>query len=375
MPVYCGLDFGTSNTAISLLCTDANGNVLEHKIIAVEPSVIYFPAGGIFNEAYYVGNEAIEKYIQDNMKGRLIKSIKSLLPYSEYKYTIINKKPYQPDDILMWIFRHFKKQVELYLAEQQMETEITGTCIGRPVYFSEDAESDQLAEKRIMNAAHMAGFKEYHLVFEPVAALYGYHLPVRTDDIILMADLGAGTSDFTLIENYQPGQVSAGDCIVRENFVSEGIHTGGDDFDTALFLHKITKHFGQGTRYESWGKWLVVPEYIYFQISNWVQLNQLKTIKFLEQLKEIKRSSNHKTKIQNLITLIESNLAYPLFKAIEAAKISLSSREIAGIRFSYEGNRKIGETAEIDINEVISLQGFNRIIEPEVKKIGDTVNL
>ena len=122
--VFCGLDFGTSNTSVAIYREDKNGNCCEHKVIANEPSVLFFPASGIFDNEFFVGKKAMEEYVLHEMQGRFIKSLKSLLPYSSYKYTLINKRPYQPDDLLMYILKHFKAAIDSYLRENNIRGQV-----------------------------------------------------------------------------------------------------------------------------------------------------------------------------------------------------------------------------------------------------------
>ncbi|MBN2535811.1 MAG: Hsp70 family protein [Spirochaetales bacterium] len=359
MGVYCGLDFGTSNTSVALYREDEKGTVCEHKVIANEPSVLFFPATDIFDDRFFVGREAMEQYSMHNMQGRFIKSLKSLLPYSSYNYTLINKRPYQPDDLLMYILKHFKKQVDRYLKENNIHEEIKGVCIGRPVYFSKKAKADQLAQQRLLNAAHMAGFPSRTLFLEPLAALYGYHITIKKEDIVLIADLGAGTCDFTVINN-----MTSEDIFHAVNkkafFTTEGVHIGGDDFDAAIFDHKLTRYFGKGSMYESWGKWLEVPVYIYFIITHWERLNQLKTSKFIEELKEIRAGAKMKEGIDNLLTLITENLSYSIFRVVEAAKILLSECDAAPLLYNKY---------RIRFEELITIDEFDKIISQFTDRI------
>lgn len=362
MRVFCGLDFGTSNTSVAIYREDNTGTVYEHKVIANEPSVLFFPAAGIFDNRFFVGREAMEQYSMHDMQGRFIKSLKSLLPYSSYNYTLINKRPYQPDDLLMYILKHFKNQVDRYLQENNVREGIQGVCIGRPVYFSKKPKADQLAQKRLLNAAHMAGFPSRTVFLEPLAALYGYHIDIKKEDILLIADLGAGTCDFTVINNVTSEEIFKA-VNKKEVFTTEGIHTGGDDFDAVIFDHKLNAHFGKGSLYESWGKWLEVPVYIYLIITHWERLNQLKTSKFIEELKEIRAGAKDKKGIDNLLAIINENLSYSIFRVVEAAKILLSECDAAPLLYNKFG---------IKFEELLQLEEFEKIITPLADKIRRT---
>ena len=99
MDIFCGLDFGTSNSVVSVL----NCQVPQTRSVIREPSVLYFPKQGICDSTHFVGNEAIKQYLRHNMEGRFIQSLKTLLSDEEFKPTLINKRPYRPDDLVALI--------------------------------------------------------------------------------------------------------------------------------------------------------------------------------------------------------------------------------------------------------------------------------
>jgi hypothetical chaperone protein len=71
---------------------------------------------------------------------------------------------------------------------------------GRPARFSsaETPEDDALAETRLRAALALAGFDEVVFEFEPVAAALGYQQRLDHEELVLIADFGGGTSDFSL---------------------------------------------------------------------------------------------------------------------------------------------------------------------------------
>ena len=70
----CGLDFGTSNSIISLTDKATRKEVFSYS----ESSILYFPDTNEMK--YYVGKEAHDKYIEEEMTGRLLKSRQDAAP-------------------------------------------------------------------------------------------------------------------------------------------------------------------------------------------------------------------------------------------------------------------------------------------------------
>jgi len=188
-----GVDFGTSNSAIAIM-KDGQETVLRgrSKEDKTESSNLFFPKWEM--DVHYVGDEAITQYIESGMDGRLIQSIKSILPDTLFNFTSIHGKRYEIDDLVSLIIRHLKKK-----ADDSINAEVTKAVFGRPAVFSDNPEEDRTAEQRLRAAALKAGFEEVHFQLEPIAAAFSYELRIDRPEIVLVADLGGGTSDFTII--------------------------------------------------------------------------------------------------------------------------------------------------------------------------------
>lgn len=155
----CGLDFGTSNSIISLTDKSTQKEVFSYSA----SSILYFPDT---NEmTWYVGKEAHDKYIEEEMTGRLLKSVKTLLRQDKFLSTWIFGKRMTPDQLVTCIIRHLKEKAEAFTG-----TEITDVVLGRPAIFSEDPKQENLAVSRLTLAARNAGFRSIKLQLEPIAA-------------------------------------------------------------------------------------------------------------------------------------------------------------------------------------------------------------
>lgn len=353
-----GIDFGTTNSALSIFDEDKNEIIDTISI----PSLIYFTETKsiIDGENYVVGEKAINAYLADNMKGRFIKSIKQILSRSTFTETRIHNKRYTAADLITLILKDLKAKAD----------HITGincdkAIIGRPVFFDDDnTQKDTLAQTRLKKAAENAGFTNVRFQFEPIGAAFAYEKTINTKERVLVADLGGGTTDFTYLV-LDPDKVGSKD---RKNdmIASGGIYIGGDSLDSAFMWDKGTPYFGKNTTYEATpGKVLNVPKSLFANICTWDKMNFFNGLKIQKEIEEYYYYSKNDPKFKNLITLIENNLGYSLFRSIEKTKIELSEKELSN--FSYS-NR------EIEIDEAISLQQYNAIIEKDVLKIENYLN-
>jgi hypothetical chaperone protein len=338
-----GIDFGTSNSVLAVLNTET------HEIVKVnnESSLIYFKDG----ENFYIGKEAISQYISNNMKGRLLKSIKTLLPQSSFTFTYIFGKKYTAEDLVCLILSFLKIQADTLLNEDVKEV-----VLGRPVVFSEDPEDDKLAEKRLLNAAKKAGFEKIWFQYEPIAAGFLYEQTIKEPEIVLIGDFGGGTSDFTLMQLDQKKI----DLKERKSDIirTGGVHIGGDDFDADIMWSKLVSYFGYGLKYDSYGKMLDLPVHIFRTLCEWEQMAFLKEGKIRKQLDSYYMYTKNNPALQRLMTLIDNNLGFSLFQSIERAKIDLSKTEQSRILFNK---------AALEVNETLGREEFNKFIEERIE--------
>ena len=346
-----GVDFGTSNSAIAIM-QDGQETVLRgrSKDDKTESSILFFPKWEM--GVHYVGDEAITQYIESGMDGRLIQSIKSILPDTLFNFTHIHGQRYEIDDLVALIIRHLKMK-----ADASVNAEVTKAVFGRPAVFSENPEEDRTAEQRLRAAALKAGFTEVHFQLEPIAAAFSYELRIDRPQIVLVADLGGGTSDFTIMR-LDPQKVQQRDR-TADILATGGIHIGGNDFDAEIMWHKLVGYFGHGAKYETWDKWLDLPVHLFRRLCQWERIPFLKTRDTREMLRKFLHSADNKEAVARLITLIEKDLGFSLFKAIEAAKKVLSSSDSSSIDF---------EQLNIRIHEPLTANDFGKFIHRQTEK-------
>ncbi|MBC7384459.1 MAG: Hsp70 family protein [Bacteroidia bacterium] len=339
-----GIDFGTSNSVLAVL----NKETGEITKTFTESSLIYFQD----NENFYIGKQAIEQYLHNNMRGRLLKSVKTLLPQSSFTFTVIFGKKYSAEDLVCLILKLLKSQADEFTGEN-----VTEVVLGRPVVFSEDSIKDKLAQDRLLKAARMAGFEQIHFQYEPIAAGFLYEQSLTKPELVLIGDFGGGTSDFTLmkLDKANTSKKDRKSDIIKTG----GIHIGGDDMDSAIMWHKLVKYFGHGLEYKSFDKMLEMPVHIFVTLCEWDQMGFLKDGKIRKQLDSYYFWTDKNPAVLRLMNLIDHNLGFSLFQHIEKSKIELSSGNSATIAFNER---------EIDIVEEISLTEFEQIISKEITK-------
>ena len=109
----------------------------------------------------------------------------------------------------------------------------TSVVLGRPAFFvDDDPEADAAAQRQLEAAARAAGFERIAFQFEPIAAALDYEQSVNAEEIALVADIGGGTSDFSVVR-VSPERARSSDR--RQDILGfTGVHIGGTDFDRQL---------------------------------------------------------------------------------------------------------------------------------------------
>jgi hypothetical chaperone protein len=348
-----GIDFGTTNSALAIY--NQHTRNIEHTFII--PSLIYFdehqhPDG---SPNYVIGEDAISAYLAKGMKGRFIKSVKQVLSRPSFTETRIQNKRYNASELVAIILKELKSRADLLTG-----TDCRKAVIGRPVFFDDDnVQKDTLAQTRLSKAATLAGFENVRFQLEPIGAAFAYESTLTQKERVLVADFGGGTTDFTYLI-LDPDKVGSYDR-KSDMMATGGIYVGGDSLDAAFMWEKGTPHFGKHTQYEATpGKRLTVPKSLFANICSWEQMNFFNGVRIQKDLENYYHFSGKDSKFKNLITLIEHNLGYSVFQAIEKVKITLSDTDCASFAYMHLG---------ININDTISLDEYEQITAKEVGKI------
>jgi hypothetical chaperone protein len=349
-----GVDFGTTNSALAIIDT-TNNEIIKTFL---DGSLIYFPVprNTILGAPlkYYVGKEAVKKYVEEKMSGRFMKSLKRILPRDGFKETNVHGTNYTAEDLVSLILMELKKRADEYLGEK-----VNKAVFGRPVVFDKSKERDELAQKRLHKAASKAGFEQVFFQMEPIAAAFTYERAIKKSELVLVADFGGGTSDFTLMR-LDPEKIKEANR-TEDMIAKGGIYIGGDSFDSSMMWKKGTHHFGRGLTFKDFETTVEVPLRFFKSICSWEEMNFFNSIKMRNTLNKFYFLTKRNPKFKNLITLIEKNLGYHIFQSIEQAKIDLSSKDETVFYFKAH---------DIFIHEKISLTEFsNEIIADDISKI------
>lgn len=349
----CGLDFGTSNSAVAL----PDGRVLPVDPAAAEPrlfrSVLFFPED---TREVLAGSTAIERYLDDSA-GRFIQSVKTWLPSTSFHATQMRGSAMTLEDLVALILRAIRQQ-----ASREAGGALDAVVLGRPAVFSPDPETDALAQRRLQTAAERAGFKQVRFVIEPIAAALAYEERLAREELVLVADFGAGTSDLTLM---RLGPSRRGRADRRADVVgSAGVYVGGDRFDSAIMKHKLLPYFGAGTSYTLQKRRLDIPQHIQGKLLSWHEMSLIRERSTQELIQHMLKTSDDVPAIEALHDLVMYNLGYRLFRAIEAAKVALSSADEAAVDFDEE---------RIHIHERITRAEFDGFCEPLLRALDQCV--
>jgi hypothetical chaperone protein len=354
---FYGIDFGTSNSVLSIFDRSQNDVIKTYSV----PSVLYFPFQQNLHESiqYLVGEKAIQHYIQEGMKGRFMKSIKNVLPISNFTETRIGNNLYNAADLVSFILTELKSYADLFVGY-----ECDTVIMGRPVFFNDDdSNKDDLAQNRLKSAAEKSGFTTVKFQYEPISAAFAYEKTINRKEKVLVIDVGGGTTDFTYIE-LDPTKTGKTDRR-KDILATGGITIGGDSFDASFMWEKGTPHFGRGVKYESMpGKMVDLPSSFFQNICSWQEMNFFNGPKVRNSLNQYYIYTRKHPLLKNLLTLIDFNLGYTVFQEIEKVKIELTTRENSTFHYSNH---------EIEINDSISKNEYNSIIKSDVERLSKAI--
>ena len=205
-PGYCAIDFGTSNSAIAIPEAAARRSQpgTAMRLIELEPgfrtmpTAVFYAAEGEAHEKprCEFGRAAIAAYV-DGIDGRLMRSMKSILGSTLIDQTtdIGAGRAVRYLDVVATYLAHLKRR-----AEAETGASIGRAVLGRPVFFvDDDPVRDAKAQSALRTAAKRAGFRDIEFQYEPIAAAFDYEQSVQREQKVLVADIGGGTSDFSIV--------------------------------------------------------------------------------------------------------------------------------------------------------------------------------
>ncbi|WP_036166804.1 Hsp70 family protein [Massilia sp. 9096] len=315
MAIACGVDFGTSNSTVGWVRPGQPSLLPLEDGKTTLPSVVFFNAD---EDAVRYGRAALLDYLE-GYDGRLMRSLKSLLgtPLMEGQ-TEVGGRALPFRQLLGQFIGELKGR-----AETAAGREFSSVVLGRPVYFvDEDPDADRLAEDTLAGIARAAGFSDIAFQYEPIAAAFDYESRIEREELVLIADIGGGTSDFSLLR-LGPGRRERLDR--RDDILATGgVHLGGTDFDKYLSLAAVMPLLGYGSSLASGA---AIPSSYYFNLATWHTINLAYTRKSVVQLDDLVRDAAEPAKLRRLRALVEDRAGHWLAMQVEGAKIGLSGAE------------------------------------------------
>ena len=308
----CGVDFGTSNTTVGWVAPGRPVLLALEEGKATLPSVVFFNAD---DDEVSFGRAALAGYLA-GYEGRLMRSLKSLLGTS-----LIDGQTEVGGRALPFrlLLSHFIGEVKRR-AEREAGREFSSAVFGRPVFFIDDsAQADQLAQNTLAQIAHAVGYKEVSFQYEPIAAAFDYESQIAREELVLIADIGGGTSDFSLVRLSPERARKAerrGDILA-----TGGVHIGGTDFDKYLSLSSVMPLLGYQSLMNNDS---AIPSSYYFNLATWHTINLAYTKKTWTQLADVARDAREPAKLARLQRLIDERAGHWLAMKVEEGKIALS---------------------------------------------------
>jgi hypothetical chaperone protein len=318
---FCAIDFGTSNSAIALPRADGHGV----RLVELEPghgtmpTAVFYAVEGLASHEEphrHYGRAAVAAYVE-GIEGRLMRSMKSILgsTLATQATDVGAGRSVRYLDMVSAYLRHLKT-----LAERDAGAPIERAVLGRPVFFvDDDPERDAAAQRALTEAAQAVGFRELSFQYEPIAAALDFETTVTREELVLVADIGGGTSDFSLVR-VSPARRSA---LERHDDIlaSHGVHIAGTDFDRHIELGHILplcgfRGVGPNGR--------EVPSKVYFDLATWHLINTVYLPNRVAELQRMKSFYAQPQQHARLMAVVNDRLGHALIGQAEAAKIAVA---------------------------------------------------
>ncbi len=398
-----GIDFGTTNSALAV---GTAGD--EPELVGPLRSALHFdaerrePSGRLVP---LVGDAALDGHLESGGDGRLIQSTKSFLASPLFVSTNVFGTTYSLQSLIALILKELRRH-----AEERWGSIGERAVVGRPVRFAGGgARPDEgLAVRRLGQAFLEAGFRDVRFEFEPVAAAWHYERKLSEDALVLIGDFGGGTSDFCLVRvgpgqlsgrrrtgpaqlsgrrrtgpgqlsgrrrtgpaqlsgcrSSRPGQPSGGRR-AESILANDGVGIAGDAFDGRIVRHVVSPRLGRGEEFRSvFGRLLPVPGFLYGHLERWNHVSFLRSPRTLRLLHDLRRDAVDPVPLEALLHLVENDLGFELYRAVQDAKETLSRGEETVFRFC---------DGPIEIERTVTRSEFESWIAPELEEISRCVD-
>jgi len=228
-----GIDLGTTNSCVAVMEGGKPTVIANAEGFRTTPSVVAYTKNqdqlvGQIAKRQAVMNPENTFYSSKRFVGRRVDEVNDESKEVSYgvekagsnvklKCPILDKQ-FSPEEVSAQVLRKLSDDAGKYLGET-----VTQAVITVPAYFN---DSQRQATK---DAGKIAGLEVLRIINEPTAAALAYGLDKKSNERILVFDLGGGTFDVSVLE--------VGDGVFEVLSTSGDTHLGGDDFDRAIVDH------------------------------------------------------------------------------------------------------------------------------------------
>ena len=357
-PFALGLDFGTTNSVAAVARAGVSDLLLlETPAVpdAAFRSALCFwedegARGGVAAEA---GPWAIAEYLAFPQGSRFLQSFKSVAANATFEHATIFEKRMKFEDLGRIFLEKMARRANGRLAAADR------VVVGRPVVYAGYRPDEALARRRY-DAMFAALGADIHYVYEPLGAAFSYASRISDPAVILVADFGGGTSDFSIVRIEAPG--AAQRCIPLGH---AGVGIAGDRFDARIVDNLVMPLLGKGGSYRSFGKVLEIPRGYFSDFADWSRLALMRNRRTMAELESLRRAAVDPDAIGRMIAVIEEEQGFPLHEAVGEVKRALSTAEAACFRFSGAG---------LQIEAEVSRAAFEGWIAPDIAEIDAAVD-
>jgi molecular chaperone DnaK len=231
MAKVVGIDLGTTNSCVAVMEGGKPNVISNAEGLRTTPSVVAYAKNGDLlvgqiakrqavmnpqNTFYSVKRFIGRRYdeVTNESKEVAYKTLRDSNGNVKLESTAQNKQ-FAPEEISAQVLRKLIEDASKYLGER-----VTQAVITVPAYFN---DSQRQATK---DAGKIAGVDVLRIINEPTAASLAYGLDKKSNETILVFDLGGGTFDVSILE--------VGDGVFEVLATSGDTHLGGDDFDKKI---------------------------------------------------------------------------------------------------------------------------------------------
>jgi molecular chaperone DnaK len=230
MAKVVGIDLGTTNSCVAVMEGGKPTVIANAEGFRTTPSVVAYAKNGDRLVGQIAKRQAVMNpentfYSVKRFIGRKYSEVTQELTEVSYKVLNVNgnvkidcpaqSKQFAPEEISAQVLRKLVEDASKYLGET-----VTQAVVTVPAYFN---DSQRQATK---DAGKIAGVEVLRIINEPTAASLAYGLDKKSQETILVFDLGGGTFDVSILE--------VGDGVFEVLATSGDTHLGGDDFDKKI---------------------------------------------------------------------------------------------------------------------------------------------